>query len=188
MSLIETAERGDAAAAEALFGALYSELHRLARRELARRGFAVSLGVTTLLHEAYLDIAERSGLSFPDQPRFMKYAASVMRGLIIDHARSRRAMKRGGQFELTSLGTDVAEHMADDGELTRISDALDALAKIEPSLVEVVDLKFFVVMESERNKQSQTTEVNSRDVCSSSTTFRSVTGPVVFCLRFTIFL
>jgi RNA polymerase sigma factor (TIGR02999 family) len=142
-SLLETAEQGDRSAAESLFAALYSELHRLARYQLARRGFAVSLGVTTLLHEAYLDIAERSGPSFPDQARFMKYAACVMRGLIIDHARNRRAMKRGGRFEITSLSTDVAENVADEVELTRISDALDALAKIDPSLVEVVDLKFF---------------------------------------------
>ena len=52
-------------------------------------------------------------------------------------------MKRGGQFEITALSTDVAENLADEGELTRISEALDALAKIEPALVEVVDLKFF---------------------------------------------
>jgi RNA polymerase sigma factor (TIGR02999 family) len=142
-SLINTAERGDHAAAKALFGALYDELHRLARRELARGGFAARLGVTTLLHEAYLDIAERNGPSFPDRPRFMKYAASVMRGLIIDHARSRCAIKRGGQFEITSLGTDVAENVVDERELTGISDALDALASIDPALVEVVDLKFF---------------------------------------------
>jgi RNA polymerase sigma factor (TIGR02999 family) len=103
----------------------------------------VSLGVTTLLHEAYLDMAGRSGPSFPDQPRFMKYAASVMRGLIIDHTRRRCAIKRGGQFEITAVGTEVAESLADEGELTQIREALDALAKIDPSLVEVVDLKFF---------------------------------------------
>jgi RNA polymerase sigma factor (TIGR02999 family) len=142
-TLIETAEQGDPSAAASLFAALYSELHRLARRELARRGFAVSLGVTTLLHEAYLDMAGRSGPSFPDQPRFMKYAASVMRGLIIDHTRRRRAIKRGGQFEITALDTDVAENLADEGQLTRISEALDALVKVDPALVEVVDLKFF---------------------------------------------
>ena len=105
-SLVTSTERGDQGAAEALFAALYSELHRLAQRELARRGAGPGLGVTTLLHEAYLDMSARDVGSFPDRARFMGYAARVMRGLIIDHARSRRALKRGGEFEITSLGTE----------------------------------------------------------------------------------
>jgi hypothetical protein len=56
-SLIGAAERGDRSASETLFAALYSELHRMAKRELARNGVPVSLGATTLLHQAYLDIA-----------------------------------------------------------------------------------------------------------------------------------
>ena len=142
-ALIATAEQGDRSAAEELFAALYSELHRLARIELARRGAALSLGATTLLHEAYLDIAGRSGPSFPDRARFMKYAARVMRGLIIDHARSRRAAKRGGQFELTSLDAEVAESVPDAQELAQISEVLDALAETDSALAELVDLKFF---------------------------------------------
>src|SRR3989442_15236800 len=86
-SLITDDECGDGAAADELFSTLYSELHRMAKRELARRGSPANLSVTTLLHEAYLDIAEREGNCFPDRPRFMGYAARVMRGLIIDHAR-----------------------------------------------------------------------------------------------------
>ena len=142
-SLIGAAERGDGSAAEALFAALYSELHRLAKRELARHGVPVTLGATTLLHEAYLDMAARDGPSFPDRARFMGYAARVMRGLIIDHARGRHAQKRGGLFEITSLDTEAMENAADHSELARISGALDELGKLEPSLAEVVDLKFF---------------------------------------------
>jgi RNA polymerase sigma factor (TIGR02999 family) len=141
--LIGAAERGDAAAADSLFSALYGELRKLARRELARPGAAVSLSATTLLHEAYLDMAAREGPSFPDQARFMGYAARVMRGLIIDHARERHAQKRGGLFELTSLDTNAMENAADHKELTRIGEVLDELVKVEPALAEVVDLKFF---------------------------------------------
>ena len=144
-SLLSAAERGETSATESLFAALYSELHRLAGRELARQGAFVSLGATTLLHEAYLDVAKRDGggPSFPDRGRFMAYAAKVMRGLIIDHARNRCALKRGGQFEITSIPTDGVENVANDRELSRISDALDELAKIEPELAQIVDLKFF---------------------------------------------
>jgi RNA polymerase sigma factor (TIGR02999 family) len=142
-TLIAAAEAGDRSVAESLFVALYSELHRVAKRELALRGSGVSLGATTLLHEAYLDMAARSGPSFPDRARFMAYAARVMRGLIIDHARNRRAQKRGGQFEITSIGTELPENAIDDRELSQLSDALDELASVDPSLTEIVDLKFF---------------------------------------------
>ena len=142
-SLIGAAEQGGALASKTLFAALYSELHRVAQRELARNGFAATLSTTTLLHQAYLDIAEREGPSFPDRAHFMAYAARVMRGLIIDHARSRQAQKRGGLFEITSLSSDVIESPADVRELTQVSEALDKLAQAEPSLAEVVDLKFF---------------------------------------------
>jgi RNA polymerase sigma factor (TIGR02999 family) len=140
-ALLEAAERGSKPAADALFSALYAELRRLAKSELARHGAAVTLSATTLLHKAYLEIAGQSGASFPDRNRFMGYAARVMRGLIIDHARNRQAQKRGGQFEITSLKTDLDP--VDGQKLARISEALDELAKAEPALAEVVDMKFF---------------------------------------------
>lgn len=141
-ALIDATERGDSSAADTLFSVLYSELHRLAKYELARQGIPVSLSATTLLHRAYIEIAERDGVSFPDRARFMGYAARVMRGLIIDYARSRNAQKRGSQFEITSIGTEVA-NVANHHELGQISEALNELARAEPSLAEIVDLKFF---------------------------------------------
>jgi RNA polymerase sigma factor (TIGR02999 family) len=142
-SLIASAERGDRAAADALFAALYSDLHRLAKQQLARSGGGVTLGATTLLHEAYLDISQREAAVFPDRGRFMGYAAKVMRGLIIDYARSRQAQKRGGGFEITALGAEVDGAVADEQELTRISTAVEELATVDPSLAQIVDLKFF---------------------------------------------
>jgi len=142
-ALVQSVESGQPAATNVLFSSLYFELHRLARRELARRGMPGSLSVTTLLHEAYLDMAGRAGASFPDQGRFMGYAARVMRGLIIDHARSRGAVKRGKDFEITYLEGDDVGSPADARELSSISDSLDELAKLDPQLAELVDLKFF---------------------------------------------
>jgi RNA polymerase sigma factor (TIGR02999 family) len=142
-SLINAVEAGDGSAATALFAALYSELHRLARRELARQGFPVSLSATTLLHQAYIDMAEREGSSFPDRARFMGYAARVMRGLIIDHARNSQAQKRGGQFEITSLTSSADHANVDVGKLEEIDTALNELSEAEPTLAEIVDLKFF---------------------------------------------
>ena len=142
-TLLASAERGDRAAADAVFAALYDELHRMARRELAKRGAGVTLSATTLLHDAYLSLSEREGVTFPDRNRYMGYASRVMRGLIIDYARSRQAQKRGGHFEITAISTDVVDPMTDAGELLRISEALDELAGVDERLVRVVDLKFF---------------------------------------------
>jgi RNA polymerase sigma factor (TIGR02999 family) len=127
---------------------LYSELRQLARHALSRRNTSASVSATTLLHEAYINIAHGAGGPngvFPDRARFMGYASRVMRNIIIDHARSRHAAKRGGQFEITSLRTDVIEGLAavDARELSQIGTVLDELAEVEPGLAEVVDLKFF---------------------------------------------
>jgi RNA polymerase sigma factor (TIGR02999 family) len=142
-ALLTSAEQGDRAAADALFAALYSELHRMARRELSKRGSNMTLGATTLLHDAYIDIANREGASFPDRHRFMGYASRVMRGIIIDYVRSRQAQKRGGEYNLTAIRTDIADAIPDAMNLTSLSDALDELGKVEPRLARIVDLKFF---------------------------------------------
>ena len=140
---IVSAASNDPTTGEALFAALYGELHRMARREVARHGGYGTLGPTTLLHEAYLDVSGRVGVVFPDRFRFLAYAARTMRGLVIDHVRGRRAQKRGGLFHLTALDTAIADTVADEHELQHISDALDGLASVDAALAQVVDLKFF---------------------------------------------
>ena len=130
-SLITSAEHGDASAVETLFATLYTDLRRLARIELSRHGAGVTLTATALLHEAYLDISKRDGAAFADRGRFMGYASRVMRGLIIDYARSRRAQKRGGRFEMTTLESSYNDYRADPRELTSISDALDELGTVD---------------------------------------------------------
>jgi RNA polymerase sigma factor (TIGR02999 family) len=133
---------GDPAGAEALFAQLYAELHRLARRQRARGARDMTLGTTTLLHEAYLDMARRNSV-FEDRARFMGYASRVMRSLIINHVRNRRTQKRGGLFELVPQETDVAAPGTEPDELARIGRAVDALAEVEPLLAQIVDLRFF---------------------------------------------
>ena len=146
VDLIEAAEEGRANASAQLFAALYDELHRLAKRQLRQSGAELTLGATTLLHEAYLDMARREGVRFPDRARFMGYAARAMRGLVIDYVRRRGAIKRGRRLEIT-LDTEAA-NLARGGERTaaeleRLGDALDELAEIEPALAGLVDLHFF---------------------------------------------
>ena len=133
------------AAPDQFFAALYQELHRLAERQLRRSGRELTLSTTTLLHEAYLDFAGRGDMRFPDRARFLGYAARAIRNIVIDYARRSRASKRGGgAFHITLTG-DVAVDASSNGaeSLVQLSDALDELAGLEPSLAELVDLHFF---------------------------------------------
>jgi RNA polymerase sigma factor (TIGR02999 family) len=126
-----------------LFVSLYDELRRLAQRKLRQGGAAHAMGATTLLHEVYLTVHARDGVAFPDDARFLAYASRAMRGLIIDDARSRQALKRGAGFEITSLPTEIPEAAAQSTELQRLNDAVERLAATDARLAEVVDLKYF---------------------------------------------
>ena len=124
-----------------LFASLYAELRRLAEHQL-RRSNTAFVSPTTLLHEAYIGMADREA-HFPDRERFIGYAARVMRGLIIDLVRERRALKRGGAYHITQLPTEVEESAENATDLARLSDVLDELAVRDPRLAGVVDLKYF---------------------------------------------
>ncbi|HEV2702377.1 MAG TPA: ECF-type sigma factor [Steroidobacteraceae bacterium] len=124
-----------------LFASLYAELRRIANREL-RRHPESSVSPTTLVHEAYVNMAERA-VNFQDRARFLGYVARAMRGLLIDFTRHHGALKRGAEFEITHLTTHSGGELPDSTELTRLSDALDELAKRDPRLAEVVDLRYF---------------------------------------------
>jgi RNA polymerase sigma factor (TIGR02999 family) len=142
--LIQRADGADPAAAEKLFAMLYQELHGLAEHHLRRGGSGFTLGTTTLLHEAYLDMVDREDLAFPDRNRFLAYASRAMRGLVVDYARRRSAKKRGREFEITLAGDEAGRGEPASGEeLGRLSDALDELAGLDSALAQLVDLHFF---------------------------------------------
>jgi len=142
--LILAADAGDTVKAGELFAALYRELHDIAERELNRGGRDLTLSPTTLLHEAYLDLAARDGIPFPDKERFLAYASRVMRGLLIDYVRRRRAVKRGGEFQLTTLSEHALNAVVPAPEpLERLHHALETLEQVDSRLANVVDLHFF---------------------------------------------
>jgi len=142
ISLVKSVEEGDVGQREALFSALYSELHRLAQRELKRNSHA-TMSPTTLLHETYLNVCPRESAPSIDRGRFMSYASRAMRGLVLNYLRDRQAQKRGGQFEITSLPSEIPFAPPEDLDCARMNDALDELARIDARLAECVDLKFF---------------------------------------------
>jgi len=143
--LLHDAEAKVPVAKERLFSTLYRELHQLAERQL-RRGPGITLSATTLLHGTYIGLVGAHP-QFLDPGPFMSYAARVMRNLIIDLARQRRAKKRGANFYITQLDSRIIEQHAGsqtiEPQLVRLSEALDELAVRDARLAEVVDLKYF---------------------------------------------
>jgi RNA polymerase sigma factor (TIGR02999 family) len=125
------------------FGAFSARLYRLAKFLLVRHGIANELSETALLHDAYVQIASRTALTFVNELHFTKYVSRVMRGLIVDHARNRNALKRGRRFEITHLVEDIISPPPHTREIITIRHTLIQLAKAQPELAELVDLKFF---------------------------------------------
>lgn len=155
---VYAADGCDRAASQHLFAALYHELHRLAQRALHRDGGTLSISATTLLHEAYLNLSDRTGIRFSEPGQFLAYASRAMRGLIIDAMRRRRSLKRGADFVITPLGiyldddtedrefthiNEAWQVLAEDQEFAYINEALVGLAAVDSSLAELVDLKYF---------------------------------------------
>src|SRR5262245_53640235 len=127
-TIVQRADAGDADAKDALFAALYAELHRVAEGHIRRSGGEITMGATTLLHEAYLDLSAARGVAFTDRLRFLKYASRAMRGLIIDYIRSKRARKRGGEITFTMLDEVTMGNASPDAvALDRLGQALDEL-------------------------------------------------------------
>ena len=141
--LFDDADRGDKTARDALFAALYRELHHLAEAHLRRHRGEITLSTTTLLHEAYLDIARRSNLAFPTRGHFLSYASRAMRGLVTDFVAHRQAVKRGGELMFLPLHEASVSPDKPSIDLEMLGHALDDLAALDPDLAALVDLKFF---------------------------------------------
>jgi RNA polymerase sigma factor (TIGR02999 family) len=141
-ALLHQAAAGDGSARDRLYATLYPELMRIARAHVARAG-TISLAPPALLHEAYLRISGSDGPDVLNRRVFFAYASTVMRNVIIDYVRERRAQKRGGGEAMLTLDTGIAdEAVAEDG-IEGLAEALAALAKIDPRSHRVVEMRYF---------------------------------------------
>jgi RNA polymerase sigma factor (TIGR02999 family) len=141
-TLTEAEKPEDPVANTELFAALYAELRRLAHQEL-RRFPSAGVSPTTLVHEAYLNLAGRAGVRFVEQGKCLGYVARAMRGILIDFSRRQQAVKRGSGFKIVELDTQMGDELSDTAVLARLSEALDELAQHDAALAELVDLKYF---------------------------------------------
>ena len=143
--LIQRARGGDKPALGALFEQLYPELHRIARQRLGRNVRDTLMDTTVLLHECYLKFLRADRLAVEDRAHFVAYAATVMRSIIVDTVRAAHRDMRGGDAVHVPLDTalqDVLPSPAEE-EVLDVDRALQDLARLEPRLARVVEMRYF---------------------------------------------
>jgi RNA polymerase sigma factor (TIGR02999 family) len=135
-------QAGDAATLETLVPQAYDELRRLAHRYLSKQRPDNTLQSTSLVHEAFLRLANQQGLHFENERQFFGLAALIMRQILVDYARKRFAAKRDGGFRLT-LDDSVSLLDGKNVEMIALDDALNDLARLDLQQSRIVELRFF---------------------------------------------
>lgn len=141
--LIHGAQQGDREAAEALFAATYADLKRLARARLRAIRRPTLLDTGALVHESYLRFARGHNRWLDSRDHFMRWAAQVMRSVIVDYARRRLAARRGGRGERVTLGDDAATTPSAAAEILGVHEALERMAAVDPRLTQLVQMRYF---------------------------------------------
>ena len=148
--LLHQVNAGDTPARERLYALLYGELRALARSRLRRSETITLLDTTSLVHEAYLRFLRAHQLSFSDRSRFFAFAASIMRTIVIDEIRKRRADRRGGSAEHVPVDDQLADELTrDEDEVMRVHEALAELSSLDPRLGRVVEMRYFAGLTEE---------------------------------------
>jgi RNA polymerase sigma factor (TIGR02999 family) len=141
--LLKAWGRGDQAVVEQLYGLVNAELRQLARRQMAREPAGHTLQATALINEAYLRLAANPRVRWQNRAHFFALTATLMRHVLVDHARAKRNLKRGAGFQRVSLSAALNRSAPPVPGVVELDDALDALAAIDPRRSRVVELRFF---------------------------------------------
>ncbi len=141
--LLQAWGRGEEAALDRLIPLVYRELHLRARRCMAGERVEHSLQTTALIHEAYLRLVGPSPAAWESRGHFFAVAARVMRRILVDQARARRSLKRGGERRPVTLDEQLVVAGGPDRDLVSLDDALQALATFDERKARVVEMRFF---------------------------------------------
>jgi len=139
---------GDHAAAEQLLARIHGELRAIAEHYFRHRAAGHTLQPTALVNEAYVKLVQASKVRVHDRKHFFAIAARVMRQILVDHARSKKAMKRGGDRQQVTVD-QIGEVPAPNLDVLALEEALEKLALISPDRVKLVELRFFGGLTSE---------------------------------------
>jgi RNA polymerase sigma factor (TIGR02999 family) len=141
--LIHRAQKGDRGAADALYASMYADLRRLARSRLRAGRRHTLLDTCSLVHESYLRFMKANRLEIEDRVHFLRWAAQVMRSVIVDFARRRLAERRGGSLARVTLDVEQAATDSGEEEILGVHEALDRIAAVDPRLAQVVEMRYF---------------------------------------------
>ena len=147
-ALLKQLGKGDRTALDELLPLVYRELHQIAEAYLRREAHAHTLQPTSLIHEAYLRLVEQSHPDYSNRTHFYGVAARVMRQILVDHARTRQALKRGGEEAQVPL-SDTLEFPGRPVLVLALDEALDRLNAVDRRKAEFVEMRFFAGMTAE---------------------------------------
>jgi RNA polymerase sigma-70 factor, ECF subfamily len=141
--LIDGARGGDAAASERLFAVIYDELRALAGSYGKRQSSNWTMQPTAVVHEAYVKLFTGQEVAYRDRAHFFAVAATAMRQILIDHARAKKAQKRGGEAARVTLDEGLVQAGGREIDLVSLADALETLAQFDERKHRIVELRFF---------------------------------------------
>jgi RNA polymerase sigma factor (TIGR02999 family) len=148
--LLEAVRNGQSGAIDQIVALTYQELRELAHQRLRRTPQITLLETGALVNECYLRLVKVGELNAGDRAHFLGYAARAMRSIVVDFARERQALRRGGNSPHLTVGTDIADPAAPaEEEVVRVDEALQELARLDPRLVQVVEMKYFGGLKSD---------------------------------------
>jgi len=155
-ALLKAWNGGDADAAGQLIALVYEELRRQAARYLSRERPDHTLRPTALVNEAYLRLVHQRRVAWQDRAQFFAVAATVMRRLLVDHARQHGASKRGASFLTVSLddGDEVSIASAPDIDIIALNAALVELSAIDPERARMIELRFFAGLTTDETAEA----------------------------------
>lgn len=147
--LLHELKRGNRLAEEKLIPIVYSKLKRIAAGQLRGEGHAHSLQPTALVHEAYIRLTKLQEIDWQSRSHFFRISATVMRRILVDHARAQQATKRGEGLDPVSLNEATLFSSERPADVIALDDALKRFAEIDPRAAQVVELRFFAGMTEE---------------------------------------
>jgi len=142
-NLLQAWHAGESTALDRLVPLVYEELHRAAQRYMRRENSGNTLQTTALINEVYLRLVDLSGVSWQSHAHFFAVCAMLMRRILVDLARSRRAQKRGGGGTEAAFDETVFVPDAPSFDLVALDEAMNRLAEFDQSKSRVVEMKFF---------------------------------------------
>lgn len=147
--ILSAIQQGDAKAADELFPLVYDELRRLANYKMSHEASGHTLQPTALVHEAWIRLVAVNQQTWQNRAHFFAAAAEAMRRILVEYARRKRSLKRGGGAEREELHESVLVLSAPPDELLEVHEALDKLTREDPTAAELVKFRYFVGMTME---------------------------------------